>query len=145
MDVLQEIKIQYNPKSSFPSIVIKTSEDIEGIARHQWDGITVHESMYCFYLNRANKIIGVHKISQGGVNATVVDPKIIMAAALKTLGSGIVLLHNHPSGNLIPSRADKILTKKIKNACEFMDIQLLDHLILSPFGGYYSFADERLL
>ena len=92
-------------------------------------------------VNRAQKVLGWFKISQGGVSGTVVDPKIIMQVALNANASGIILSHNHPSGNLQPSDSDVRLTKKIESGCEFMEISLLDHVILTS-EGYYSFADE---
>lgn len=83
-------------------------------------------------------------ISQGGLDGTVADLRIIFAIALKSLSTSIVVAHNHPSGNKKPSAADTKLTKKIKDAGELLDIQLLDHLILVE-NGYFSFADEGLL
>lgn len=82
-------------------------------------------------------------ISKGGVSGTVVDLKIVFAAALKGRASSIILAHNHPSGNLKPSQADIELTRKFRKAGEILDISVLDHLILSPDGDYYSFADEN--
>ena len=83
-------------------------------------------------------------VSSGGVSGTVADPKIIYKAALEALASGIILVHNHPSGNPEPSQADINLTKKLKTAATALDISLLDHLIFSE-QGYYSFADEDIL
>jgi DNA repair protein RadC len=84
-------------------------------------------------------------VSQGGLAGTVVDPKVVFAAALKARASSLILAHNHPSGNLKPSQADTDLTNKIKQGGELLDIAILDHLILSPEGGYFSFADEGLM
>ncbi len=92
-------------------------------------------------MNRSNFPIGVIPISKGGLSATVVDIKLIMSIALKSLSSGIILSHNHPSGNLEPSYEDNKLTRRIKEACELMDIKLLDHIILTPDSRYRSFAD----
>ncbi|MCD4736515.1 MAG: JAB domain-containing protein [Bacteroidales bacterium] len=92
-------------------------------------------------LNRANKVLGWAKIGQGGISGTVTDPKVIFQIALKANASSIILAHNHPSGNKYHSEADNKLTRKIKNAGEFMDLQILDHIILIA-DGYYSFADE---
>jgi DNA repair protein RadC len=84
------------------------------------------------------------KLSQGGVSGTVTDVRIVMKKAVELLASGIILCHNHPSGNLNPSEADSKITRKIKEAGSFMDIQLLDHLIISD-KDYYSFADNGLI
>ena len=95
-------------------------------------------------MNRANKVLGVYKVSSGGVTGTVADPKQIFTAALKANACAIVLSHNHPSGNLKPSRQDEQLTSKIKEAGSFLDIKVLDHIIVTS-EAYYSFADEGLL
>ena len=95
-------------------------------------------------LNRANKVLGIFQASSGGVTGTVADPKLILVAALKSNASSLVISHNHPSGNLKPSRQDEELTMKIKEAAKFLDIRLLDHLIVTP-EAYYSFADEGIL
>jgi len=102
------------------------------------------EEFWVMYLNRANKIISAQKISQGGITGTVADTRIIFKNALDHFACGIILCHNHPSGNLTPSDEDKTLTKKLKQAGQLLDINTLDHLIISD-AGYYSFADEGLL
>lgn len=107
----------------------------------KWDFV---EQFKVLLLNRANKVIGLVNVSSGGVTGTVADPKIIYVAALKANACALIIAHNHPSGNLKPSRADEELTQKIKSAGLFLDIKLLDHLILSS-EGYCSFADEGLL
>jgi len=107
------------------------------------DKIEYTEAFKVMYLNRANKVLGVHDISEGGINGTVMDIRIILQGALKTNASGIIVAHNHPSGNLEPSETDRQITNKLKNACNFMDIALLDHLILTPGERYISFADEN--
>lgn len=99
------------------------------------------EEFMILCLNQNRKVVGFHKISSGGMTGTVADPKVILTVALKSLATGIVLAHNHPSGNLMPSQADIQLTQKIKTAASYLDIKVLDHLILSS-EGYYSFADE---
>ncbi len=102
------------------------------------------EQFKILILNRANRVLGIVEISSGGVTGTVADPKLIFAAALKANACGIIISHNHPSCNLNPSRADEELTQKIKHAGKFLDITLLDHVIVTS-EGYYSFADEGLL
>jgi len=100
-----------------------------------------HEEFWCAYLNTANRPIRTVRISQGGLNGTVADVRIILRHALECRSSGILLAHNHPSGALKPSEADVRLTRKIKEAAEWMDIKVLDHIVLAD-RSYYSFADE---
>jgi DNA repair protein RadC len=102
-----------------------------------------HEQFWVLLLNRANEIIRPQQISIGGVSGTVADPKMIFKAAIEHLASAIILVHNHPSGNLTPSQADKDLTKKMKEAGRTLDIPVLDHLIFSD-NNYFSFADEGI-
>lgn len=103
-----------------------------------------HEEFWIILVNRANRVIRKQQISQGGVAGTVADPKIIFKAALEVLASGVILAHNHPSGNLIASPADIHLTRKLKEAGKLLEIQVLDHLIVSG-QNYFSFADEGML
>jgi DNA repair protein RadC len=100
-----------------------------------------HEEFWILLLNRANKVIGREQISSGGVSGTVVDAKILFKKAIEAVASGIILVHNHPSGNLTPSSADLDITKKLSEAGKVLEINILDHLIISE-KGYYSFADE---
>ena len=95
-------------------------------------------------LNRANRVIGIYDASSGGITGTIADSRLILATAIKSLEVSIILSHNHPSGNLKPSRADEELTAKLKSACNFHDVQVLDHVIGTP-EGYNSFADEGLI
>ena len=103
-----------------------------------------HEVLAVVFLNRANKIKHFEIVSEGGITGTVADPRIILKKALQEDAVSIVLCHNHPSGNLRPSRADETLTRKIKEAAGYFDINLLDHIIVSN-EGYYSFADQGIL
>lgn len=103
-----------------------------------------HEEFWVIYLNRNNRFISKQKISSGGVAGTVSDPKIIFNMALKELASSIILCHNHPSGNLIASEADIYMTKKIRQAGDFLDIKLLDHIIIAHHQ-FTSFIDSGLL
>ena len=100
-----------------------------------------NEEFWVLFLNRSNKIVKKEKISIGGIAGTVADSKIIFKKAIDCLASGIIVCHNHPSGNLKPSQADIDLTRNLKEAAKMLDIQLLDHLIITD-EGYYSFADE---
>lgn len=103
-----------------------------------------HEVFWIVLLNRANRVIGKHQVSQGGVAGTVADPKIIFKLALEGLASGIILAHNHPSGNLNASQADIDLTKKLKEAGKLLEIQVLDHVIIAG-NNYMSFTDTGLM
>ena len=96
------------------------------------------------YLNRANRITQFEIISEGGMTGTVADPRIILKKALENDATSIVLCHNHPSGNLRPSKADELITQKIKQAAAFLDILVMDHIIVSN-EGYFSFADEGMM
>lgn len=146
METLSEISINYQPKiklSQLPKVV--TSKEAEREFRALWSDKLQHiEEMYLLLLNRANKVLGYSLISKGGISGTVVDLKIVFQIALKSNASSIILAHNHPSGNLKPSEADLRITKNIREAGKFMELPLLDHLILTD-EGYYSFADEGIL
>ena len=102
------------------------------------------EEFWVLLLNRAHRVIKKKKVSEGGVSGTEADPKIIYKMALEELASGIIVAHNHPSGNLTASQSDIDLTKKLKEAGRFLEVQLLDHLIIAG-QKYFSFADEGLL
>ncbi len=102
------------------------------------------EQFWVVTLNRSNRVLNKKAVSLGGVSGTLVDPKVIFKIALEELASGIILIHNHPSGNLKPSRADKKLTEKLVSAGKLLEIPVLDHLIYGD-DGYFSFADESLL
>jgi DNA repair protein RadC len=103
-----------------------------------------HEEFWIILLNRANVVTNKLQVSAGGVAGTVADPKIIFKLALEHLSSGIILIHNHPSGNLSPSQADIDLTKKLREAGKFLDVPVLDHVIFTD-NDYYSFADKGTL
>ena len=102
------------------------------------------EMFWVIYLNRAHTVIKIRQISQGGVSGTLVDPKLIFKHSLELLASSIILVHNHPSGQLKPSEADVNLTKKLIRAGKLLEIPVVDHLIFTN-SGYFSFADEGLL
>lgn len=142
-----EVELTYKTKvkaSQRPQI--NCSGDAYGLFKQVWEEgkIELVEQFKVLLLNRANKVLGLVNVSSGGVSGTVADPKIIFVAALKANACALIICHNHPSGNLKPSWADEELTIKIKNAGSFLDIKLLDHLIICA-EEYYSFADEGLL
>lgn len=142
-----EIEIKYKNKiKSSDRPRISGSKDAEQIFRPIFnDFVEHHEAMYVMYLNRSNKVLGCVQIGVGGIAGVAADPKIIFQGALKAHASGIILAHNHPSGNSTASQADIDLTKKIKDAGKLLEIALLDHLILLPGEKHFSFADEGIL
>ncbi|MFC5271390.1 JAB domain-containing protein [Adhaeribacter terreus] len=145
---VQEIRLQYTPdekRITSPSIT-DTATAYRILKEHfDQDYISIREEFMVLYLDNANRVLGVFKGFKGGITATVVDVRLIMAVALKGLCSGMIIAHNHPSGTLSPSTADKTTTNQISKAAELFNIKLLDHIILSPFDSYYSFADEGIL
>lgn len=122
---------------------IQSSKDVFDIFGNML-GDLPYEEFWIILLNRSNSILETTKISQGGISGTVTDVRIILKTALDKMASGCILCHNHPSGNLRPSEADINLTVKLKEASKLMDINILDHVIVSTFG-YYSFTDEGVL
>ncbi len=122
---------------------ITCAQDVYELMRpHLWD--QPREEFWIIMLNRANVVIKKESISQGGVSGTVADPKLIFKKALENLASSIILIHNHPSGNLKPSEADMKLTRKLTESGKMLDLPVLDHLIFAD-AGFLSFADEGLL
>jgi DNA repair protein RadC len=101
------------------------------------------EFIYMLMLNRQNQVLGCHQISKGGMTGTVVDVRVVFQVALKSCATSILVAHNHPSGNLDPSDADKKITRQLKEAGALLEIPLIDHLILTE-AGFFSFADEGL-
>ncbi len=143
---LQEIDILYRNKvkhSEMPKVT--SSQDAYDYLISVWSPqIERLEEFVILCLNRSNKVLGFSKISSGGLSGTIADPKVIFQVALKANSSSIILCHNHPSGNIKPSDNDIRLTKKLKRAGEFLDLTVLDHLIISS-DSFFSFADESLL
>lgn len=131
-------------QTEFPSKKITSSRDAyDFIKQFYGDDITIFESSFILLLNQANITIGYAKISQGGISSTVIDVRIIAKYAVESLATGVILAHNHPSGNSNPSEADKAITEKVKKALSIIDITLLDHLVITD-GDYYSFADNTI-
>src|SRR5450759_341336 len=126
---------------------ISSSRDAYQAFLDSWNTDTIEflEEFKILLMNRSNSVLGILEISKGGISGTVSDVRVIFAAAIKGNASGIICAHNHPSGNLNPSESDTRLTDKLKNAGNLMDIQLLDHLILTTEGDYYSYADSGTL
>lgn len=126
---------------------ISSSIDAYKIFMENWNPEIIEfvEEFKILLMNRSNAVLGILEISKGGISGTVTDVRVVFQAAIKGNASGIICAHNHPSGNLNPSDSDTRLTQKLKEAGNLMDIQLLDHLILSTEGDYYSFADNGLI
>jgi len=106
-------------------------------------GELTHEEFWVLFLNNSNKIISKSQLSKGGITGTIVDARLVFKLALENGATGLILCHNHPSGNLQPSEADKEITKKLKLAGESLDVKVLDHLIITE-SKYYSFVDEGI-
>lgn len=132
-------------QSDFPRIKIQSSEAAANFIRRFYTGdIDIFESSFVLLLNSQNLTIGYAKLSQGGIQGTVMDPRLVAHYAVKCLASAVIIAHNHPSGALKPSEADLTLTKKINSGLELLDIKLLDHVIITS-EGYYSLADNGQL
>lgn len=146
IQIFSEVQLSYTTKQPSNFETIKSSQTVAKIMRSilPKEQINYREYMYALYLNNSNKIVGYQLMSIGGLTATVVDIRILLQGALLTSSTAIILCHNHPSGTLKPSQADNQITQKVKKASEFMDIKLLDHLILTE-KSYFSFADEGVL
>lgn len=145
-----EIEISYkNPVKSSQLPKISCSRDADKIMHefiHDGNLQTNHrEYFFVMLLNRANRVLGISTVSMGGMSGTVADPKIIFQTALKASAASVILCHNHPSGNLSPSESDIRLTQKIKKAGSFLDLPVLDHIIVTDSEGFFSFADEGML
>ena len=140
---VSEVQISYRNKIKVADRPqIRESKDAAKIFYANWsDDMEMVETFNILFLNRSNRAIGFFTASKGGVSGTVVDAKIIFAAAVKALACSIILAHNHPSGNRQASQTDIDLTNKLKKAGEVLDISVIDHLILTT-EGYYSLADE---
>ncbi|MDD5356051.1 MAG: JAB domain-containing protein [Candidatus Omnitrophica bacterium] len=122
---------------------IKCSKDVADIMQPLIADLQ-HEEFHVLFMNRSNKVTGKMKLSQGGISGTVTDVRLVMKRAIQAGASGIIVAHNHPSGNLNPSESDTKITCKIKEAGTLLDIQLLDHIIIAE-KDYYSFADNGLI
>lgn len=144
---MSEVTIAYRPKfkaSLRPQVT--TAEHAYQIFMSQWDRDTIEllEEFKIMLLNRHNKVLGIASISTGGLDKTVVDPKVVFAIALKAKASSIILCHNHPSGNINASLVDSQITIKLKQGSKILDIIVSDHLIITK-EGYYSYANEGLM
>ena len=122
---------------------ISNPQDMANVMRTMFDQGKINwvEECVMLCLNYANKVVGYHRISSGGVTASVMDVRVIATVALTNCATSVAIAHNHPSGNLTPSEPDKQITRKLRDGLRLLDIQLLDHLIITD-NGYFSFAEE---
>ena len=145
---ISEVRLVYRTKvKASERQQIKCSKDAFDIFMENWDQDSIEhiEEFKLMLMTRSNKVLGIASISKGGISGTLTDVRIILQLAIKSNASGIIVCHNHPSGNLNPSESDTKITQKIKESGNIMDIQLLDHLIITAENSYYSFADNGLL
>ncbi len=142
---LAEMQVNYKSKKKF-DMKLSNSREVNELFKSIWSNkIEMQEEFCVLYLNRANRVLGWARISTGGIAGTVTDTRIIFGIAVKSLASAVILAHNHPSGNLKPSDSDKVMTRNLKEAGNILNVSVLDHLIITPEGGFYSFADEGLI
>ena len=144
--VVSEVKLSYvNHVPASQRQSIRRSSDAADLLRLIWENDIEHvESFYVLLLNRANQVLGSKLISQGGVSGTVVDPKVIFQTALLANATGIILAHNHPSGNTKPSESDIRITSKVADGSKFLEISCLDHIIITS-DSFFSFSDEGMI
>ena len=141
---INEVKLSYKTKqkaSERPKVL--SSDSVHKLLLNCFDADTIEFREYfkVLLLNRANQVLGVFNVSEGGISETIVDTRLILQSAILSNASGIIISHNHPSGNIKPSQSDDNMTRKIKEACKIMNISLLDHVIITS-ESYYSYADE---
>lgn len=147
LPLVAEIQLSYHPQvkpSQRPAVT--NSREVYQLFFDNWDAdrIELQEQFKVMLLNRGSRVLGIVDISTGGIAGTLADPKLIFATALKAGASSIILAHNHPSGQLAPSQADRNLTKKLTDGGKLLDISVFDHVILTA-DSYFSFADEGII
>lgn len=141
---VSEVKLIYKNKvKAADRIQIRNAQDAFGVFWDAWDKEVIEhiEEMKMLLLDRSNKVMGIVSLSKGGTTGTLVDIKLVMQYALKANAHGIILAHNHPSGNMNPSEADREITERIEKACITLEIHLLDHLIISPSREFKSLTE----
>lgn len=142
---VSEIQVSYYPRL-IQSQKITSSSDAVEIIRKAWDKRTIEmqEEVKLILLNQSNTVLGIYNLSKGGINSSLVDVRLILSVALKCLATGLILIHNHPSGNLNPSKSDLDIVKKLNEGCKLLDIILLDSIIITK-QSYMSFGDDGML
>ncbi len=146
---LGEVTLNYkyhNPSIKDRPLITNSSDAVEVIKLViDMQRIALQEQFIVIYLNQANKVIGTMNVFSGSIKSTVIDIKLILASGILLMSSGVIVAHNHPSGNLKPSREDLGLTKRLSTALQYMEMKLVDHFIITPDDDYLSFANEGLL
>jgi DNA repair protein RadC len=144
-ELIAEVYISYSSKvKACDRFRVSGSKDAAAAFRSIWPAYEHIEFIYMLMLNRQNQVLGCHQISKGGMTGTVVDVRVVFQVALKSCATSIILGHNHPSGNLDPSDADKKITRQLKEAGALLEIPVIDHLILTS-DRFLSMADEGIL
>lgn len=144
-NIVNEIKLSYSRKGNCERSISSSRDAVEVFRAHfDADEMDYRESFFALYLNQANKVLGIKKISECGISSTLVDVRIVMQAGLLCNATALIVAHNHPSGNLKPSSSDIKMTYQIKEAAGILNISLLDHVILTS-DSYFSFADNGLM
>ena len=144
-DNIAEIELVYKPSISHKPVISSSLDAYDVLIDfYPKDTMMLQEHFLVAYLNRFNRVLGVMHLSTGGITGTVADIRLIFGTALKAAASGIIISHNHPSGNLKVSERDRDTTTKIRDAGDILDIKLLDHIIVGHEGQYLSFSDEGL-
>lgn len=143
---MKKLAVEYTlkaTKQNFSIVNIKNSIDAYEFSKNNLysDDIIIYESVFILLLNHRNNVIGYAKISQGAINSSLADIRLISKYAIEALATGVILVHNHPSGNLIPSNCDDKLTKNVKDALNLFSIKLLDHIIITD-ENFYSYLDD---
>ncbi|ABQ06596.1 JAB domain-containing protein [Flavobacterium johnsoniae] len=147
LDIISEIELIYRSKvSASQRPQITSSRRAYELALQNWDENKIEFIEQCkiMLLSQSHKVLGIYEMSSGGIAGTVVDIRLLFTAALKAAAVNVILIHNHPSGNTAPSDADRQITSKAVKAGQFLDVKILDHLIISS-ESYYSFADDGAL
>ena len=146
---LGEVTLNYkyhNPSIKDRPLITNATDALEVIKLViDMQRIALQEQFIVIYLNQANRVIGTMNIFSGSVKSTVIDIKLILASGILLMSSGVIVAHNHPSGNLKPSREDLALTKRLSTALQYMEMTLVDHFIITPDDDYLSFANEGLM
>ena len=144
-NIVNEIKLSYSRKGNCERSISSSADAVDIFRAHfDADQMDYRESFFALYLDQATKVLGIKIISECGISSSLVDVRIIMQAALLCNASGIIVSHNHPSGNLKPSSADIKMTSKIKDAAKTLDISMLDHVVLTS-DSHFSFADNGMI
>ena len=124
--------------------VIKSPLDAYGIMRRLLENLN-HEEMWAIFLSQSNRVIAKQRLSSGGITKTIVDPRVLFKAALENNATGMVLVHNHPSGNMMPSNDDDDLTRRVAEGAKVLNIRFIDHIIVAANRGYYSYIESGKL